>query len=74
MWGEVDRVLSSHKTGKTLLFHELRPIVNTLLFCITDYGYFTIRHHTSYLYLLDLQTSKYKAADVLNSPETESYH
>lgn len=38
------------------------------------YGNFSIWHHESDLWMLDLQTGERIPLDVLNSPDTESYH
>ena len=74
IWGNVDTVISSQETGKSITFPRTSPDGKYITFCMTDYGYFTIHHKTSDLYLLDLRTGEYKPADALNSLETESYH
>lgn len=38
------------------------------------YGNFSIWHHEADLWMLDLQTGERRPLDVLNSPDTESYH
>ena len=45
-----------------------------LLFTKSDYGTFPIWHREADLYLLDLATGDCRAADELNSPDTESFH
>jgi hypothetical protein len=72
-WGEVETVLSSAKTGKSITFPRVSPDGRYLLFCMCDYGYFAIHYPSSDLYLLDLKTRNYKKLDV-NSESSESYH
>lgn len=73
-WGEPDTLISANETGESITFPRASPDGRYIAFCMTNYGYFTIHHKTSDLYLLDLKTGKYWATDKLNSSETESYH
>lgn len=43
------------------------------MFCLSDYGYFTIHHPQTDIYVLNLKTGKYNILDI-NSSQTESYH
>jgi hypothetical protein len=72
-WGEVDTVLSSKKTGLSITMPLISPDGKYLLFTMTDFGYFTIYHQNSDLYLLDLTTLEYKKLNI-NSNSAESYH
>jgi hypothetical protein len=72
-WGEVDTVLLSEETGKSITFPEVSPDGKYLLFCMTDYGYFSIYSPASDLYLMDLKSLKYKRLDI-NSKRVESFH
>jgi hypothetical protein len=72
-WGEVDTVLLSEETGKSITFPEVSPDGKYLLFCMTDYGYFSIYSPASDLYLMDLNSFKYKKLDI-NSDHVESFH
>jgi len=74
IWGAVDTIISSNETGKSITFPRASPDGKFLAFCLTEYGYFTIHHNKSDLYLLDLETGKYRVANEINSKETESYH
>jgi dipeptidyl aminopeptidase/acylaminoacyl peptidase len=74
IWGEPDTVLSANTFGKSISFPRASPDGKHLIFCATDYGYFTIHHKISDLYILNLETGHYRPATELNSPETESYH
>ena len=74
IWGEVDTLISSNITGKSITFPRASPDGRFLAFCLTNYGYFTIHHTESDLCIFDLKTGEYRIADEINSPETESYH
>jgi hypothetical protein len=73
-WGMPDTLISANLTGKSITFPKCSPDGRYLVFCMTDYGYFTIHHKKSDLCILDLKTGEYRVADELNSNETESYH
>jgi len=73
-WGEADTVLSAYKTGFSISFPRISPDGKYLMFCASEYGYFTIFHAKTDLYILDLNSLKYEKLDVLNSTSTESYH
>jgi hypothetical protein len=73
IWGEVDTILSSRTTGKSISFPKISPDGKFLMFCMNDYGYFTIHHPMADLYLLNLETGNYNKMEI-NSPQTDSYH
>jgi hypothetical protein len=72
-WGEVDTVFNANKQGKSLTFPRISPDGKYLLFCLIDYGYFSINHRESDLYLMDLETNEYQKIGI-NSEFNESYH
>ena len=72
-WGEVDTVFNAFKQGKSLTFPRISPDGKYLLFCLIDYGYFSINHRESDLYLMDLETNEYQKIGI-NSEFNESYH
>lgn len=74
IWGVTDTILSAVETGKSITFPRVSPDGKFLVFCLTNYGYFTIHHKESDLCILDLKTGKYRIASEINSNETESYH
>ena len=74
IWGEVDSLISASKTGKSITFPRASPDGKFLVFCMTNYGYFTIHHKESDLCILDLKTGEFRVASEINSSETESYH
>jgi hypothetical protein len=73
LFGEVDTILSSSTTGKSISFPKISPNGRFLMFTMSDYGYFTIHHPMADLYLLNLDTRVYNKMEV-NSPQTDSYH
>lgn len=73
-WGEVDTLISGPEINHSISFPKCSPDGKLMAFNMTDYGYFTIHHKTSELYLMDLETNKYWNAKNINSSETESYH
>lgn len=74
IWGDADTIISAGRTGKSITFPRCSSDGRFLVFCLTNYGYFTIHHHESDLCILDLKTGEYRLADEINSNETESYH
>jgi Tol biopolymer transport system component len=73
-WGDVDTVISSKQTGKSITFPVSSPDGRFLVFCMIDHGYFSIFDKNSNLYLFDLNTGQYHKLDILNSSSTDSYH
>lgn len=72
-WGEPDTVLSASKTNMSVSFPLISPDGKYVLFCMSDYGYFTIFQKNSDLYLLDLNTREYRRLNI-NSDRNESFH
>ncbi|MBN2275756.1 MAG: PD40 domain-containing protein [Bacteroidales bacterium] len=72
-WGQADTLLSSGETGKSISFPELSPDGRYLIFCMSDYGYFTIYSPTSDLYIMRLDSMQYEKLPV-NSEYVESFH
>jgi len=73
VWGETDTVISSKTTGKSISFPKISPDGKFLMFCLSDYGYFTIHYPMTDIYLLNLETGVYHKMEI-NSPQTDSYH
>jgi hypothetical protein len=44
------------------------------MFTLADYGNFSIWHKEADLYLLNLETGRYRPLEQVNSNDTESYH
>jgi hypothetical protein len=72
-FGEPELLISSKTTGMSISFPEVSPDGNFVLFCMADYGYFTIGNPTSDLYMLDLRSNTFKKLSI-NSDQTESFH
>jgi hypothetical protein len=72
-FGNPETVLSSVKMKKSLSHPKVSPDGRFLLFCVADYGYFTIYRQESDLWMMDLQTGRYRPLAV-NSAFCESYH
>jgi dipeptidyl aminopeptidase/acylaminoacyl peptidase len=72
-FGQVDTLISSRKTGQSISFPRISPDGKYLLFCMSDYGNFSIWHKESDLYLLNLSNLQISKPDI-NSGESESYH
>lgn len=72
-FGEIDTIIFSNKTGLSVSFPRISPDGQYILFCMSEYGNFTIWHPESDLYIFDLANKKIMKPDI-NSMETESYH
>jgi len=72
-WGDVEPIITAKETGKSISFPKISPDGKYLLFCMSDYGYFSIHFSSSDLYMLDLVTKKYRKLNI-NSERSESYH
>jgi len=66
--------VSADQTGRSVSFPRISPDGSTLVFTLSDYGNFSIWHREADLFRLDMKTGFYNPIDVVNSPETESYH
>ena len=73
-FGAPDTVFLASAIGKSATFPRISPDGKYLLMTVGNYGNFHIWHKESDLFLLDLQTGKYRSMDEINSNETESYH
>jgi len=72
-WGDVEPIITAKETGKSISFPRVSPDGENLLFCMSDYGYFSIHFPSSDLYMLDLKTKKYRKLDI-SSDHSESFH
>ncbi len=73
VWGSVDTVLSHKEAGGSISWPRISPDGRFLLFCLSDYGYFTIYNPLSDLRIMDLKTGNRRLLDI-NSNRVESYH
>ncbi|MCE5345183.1 MAG: hypothetical protein LLG13_02680 [Bacteroidales bacterium] len=72
-FGLVDTIYVASYQGKTISFPRISPDGRYLLFCMFNYGNFSIWHPESDLYLLDLTNRKISKPEI-NSSNTESFH
>lgn len=72
-WGELETVVSSEETGQSALLPRISPDGRYLLFTMCKYGCFPIALSSSDLYLMELETGKYRPLDI-NSKWAESWH
>jgi len=72
-WGELETVLSADETGLNIMLPRVSPDGRFLLFCMCEYGCFPIYQPSSDLYLMDLETGRYRKLQI-NSNRSESWH
>jgi hypothetical protein len=72
-FGSVDTVYKAAAIGKSVSFPRISPNGKFAMFCLSDYGNFSIWHPESDLYLLNLETKEISKPEI-NSDQTESYH
>ncbi|MBA4407888.1 MAG: hypothetical protein C0397_00510 [Odoribacter sp.] len=72
-FGSVDTVYKAAELGKSISFPRISPDGKYAMFCLSDYGNFSIWHPESDLYLFNLGTKEISKPEI-NSERTESYH
>jgi dipeptidyl aminopeptidase/acylaminoacyl peptidase len=72
-FGNPEMLLAADSLNYSIGFPKLSPDNRFLVFCRADYGYFTINHRESDLWLWDISNQAIRKLD-MNSPEAESYH
>jgi hypothetical protein len=72
-WGELEAVLRSEETGKSITEPRVSPDGKWVLFCMSDHGAFPVYEPSSDLYLLNLETRDYHCL-AANSPRSDSWH
>ena len=72
-WGEVQTVIDAGALNKSVTHPSVSPDGRFLLFCLSDYGNFSIYRPESDLYLLDLASNHYRRLSI-NSDKSDSYH
>lgn len=71
---KVDTVFNAVKDGKSLTWPRPSYDGRYVMFTLMDYGYFSIWHKESDLWLLDIRTGKAHALKGANSGDADSYH
>jgi len=72
-FGSVDTIYKASSIGKSISFPRISPDGKFAMFCLSDYGNFSIWHPESDIYLLNLATKEVTKPEI-NSDQTESYH
>lgn len=72
VWGEAEMVLNADSIGKSISMPAASPDGKFMVCSMSDYGYFTIFHKQSDLYLINLTDFSFKKLE-LNSEFTESH-
>ena len=72
-WGQVETVLSSQETDKSILLPRITPDGRFLVFTMCNYGCFPVYSPDSDLYIMNLQTRHYRKMPV-NSEYSDSWH
>ena len=72
VWGEAEMVLNADSIGKSISMPAASPDGKFLVCSMSDYGYFTIFHKQSDLYLINLADFSFKKLE-LNSEYAESH-
>jgi len=72
-WGDLETVVSSEKTGKSAIIARPSPDNKYVMYCVVDYGSFSIYHKESDLYLYDVLTRESHPLEI-NSDDTDSFH
>lgn len=73
-FGKLTPVLNFSNNNQSITFPRISPDGKFLLFCVVNYGNFSIWHKESDLFYLNLNTGEVKEAMQLNSNKSESYH
>jgi hypothetical protein len=73
-FGKPELIVDAVKLNKSVTFPRISPDGRYMLYCLTDYGCFSIWYRASDLYLLDLQTNENRPLTEINSGAAESFH
>ena len=71
---DVELVIDAASMGKSITFPKPSYDGKYLMYTLCDYGTFSIWHHESDLWLLDLGSGATRPLDEVNCPDTDSYH
>ena len=71
---DVEMVVDAASQSKSLCFPRPSYDGKYLMYTLCDYGTFSIWHHESDLWLLDLETLESRPLDGVNSADTDSFH
>ncbi len=71
---DVELLIDAASEGGSICFPKPSFDGRYLMYTLCDYGTFSIWHHESDLWLLDLQTGARRPLNEVNSADTDSYH
>ena len=71
---DVEMLIDAASMSKSVCFPKPSYDGRYLMYTLCDYGTFSIWHHESDLWLMDLETGDTRPMDEVNSADTESYH
>ena len=71
---KVDTLVNAPAEGKSVSWPRPSYDGRYLMYTLANYGYFTIWHPESDLWLLDLETAQCRSLDPVNSNRAESFH
>lgn len=71
-WGKTEEILNADSLGMTFSMPAASPDGKFMVCSVSDFGYFTIFHKNSDLYIINLETHKIKKLE-LNSNYAESH-
>ena len=71
---QVDTLVSSANTGKSVALARISPDGKYIVFCMSNYGTFPIWRHENDLYILNLETKEMRNLSTINSDRSDSYH
>ena len=71
---DVELLIDAASLSKSVCFPKPSYDGRYILYTLCDYGTFSIWHHESDLWLLDLESGESRPVDEVNSPDTDSYH
>ncbi len=72
-WGQPEVMVSAQETGLSACQPKVSPDGRYVLFCLCNWGNFPIYQASSDLYLLDLNTRRYRRLEI-NSDQADSWH
>jgi dipeptidyl aminopeptidase/acylaminoacyl peptidase len=71
---QVDTLISSFRTGKTVSQPKTSPDGKYILFTSFDYGNFPVWHKEADLHMMNLSTNSVDTLELVNSVNSDSYH
>ncbi len=73
LYGQVDTLINASVVDKSVCWPRPSPDGNYVAYALADYGYFSVWHQESDIWLLDLKSGKQYKLNELNSNRAESF-